>query len=489
LFLVGVLCQAFSMKRRPVGALVFSIVASLLVAGCVASAPVETEPAEEAATARSSESQEVPADKVAPDWSLTESPADAEVCKIPDGRPVEMQTLRRGALTLGTYGMSNVGFPASPDLISVTGESRYVAVAVSFPDMPGDPENLDGYLREQTELMTQWSEFWSQGSHRYTVDIVEGWREVPSTAESFRVSDQARSERSVGVHTALAREIATAIGPDIDWDTVDGILAVFPLSFDSFPSDWNGRGDSVQTPIGMRQLFYYGGGPFHLTSSNGIPLETKRSLLWSFWIHEILHSQGMNLHSPGNGWPVGLDRNQYPGGGSKFSAAANAWELFKVGWIADSQVHCVEGREPFATNQVMLTPLEIAGGERKIAVARTGPHSGLLVESRRPVGYTQWAPEDTGIMVYRLDTSVMNDRSGEGGADCGNNPAYAKWAYYLPPNGASGLENSCFFEDFLLREGDVVSVDGVTVELVHSSEGLDYVLMSSEAVEENTITG
>jgi len=416
----------------------------------------------------------------APDWPLLDSPDAVDLCKIPDGRPEEMQTLRQGALFLGDFGMSNVGFPASPDRIPISGESRYVAVAVSFPDMPGDPTDLDGYLVEQTKLITEWSDFWSQGVMRYEFDVIPGWVEVESNAEDFRNTDQSRNQRSFELHVGLAGEVTRAIGPDVDWEEVDGILAVFPLSFDSFPSDWNGRGDPIVTPDGVFPMFYYGGGPFHMTPSNGIPLETKRELLWSFWIHEILHSQSWNLHAPANGWPVGLDRNQYTAGGQKFSGAVNAWELFKVGWIRDDQVHCVDAREGFERSEVIVTPLEIFGGERKIAVVRTGEHSGLLVDSRRPVGYTQWAPEDSGIMVYRLDTTVMNDRSGEGGEDCGNSPDFAKWAYYVPPGHRTGLENSCFFEDFVFGQGDSVTVDGVTIELVYSGDERDYVAIQPE---------
>ena len=83
-------------------------------------------------------------------------------------------------------------------------------------------------------------------------------------------------------------------------------------------------------------------------------------------------------------------------------------------------------------------------------------------------------------MVYRLDTTVMNDRSGEGGLDCGNSVEYAKWAYYLPPDGKKGLENACSFEEFVFSEGDSVTVDGVTIELVHSDEERDYVAIQPE---------
>ena len=462
------------MPQQMMRAKLAALVGILAISGC-SSPPPDLETGEEGIVESNVEAFPDAEVSGAPDWPLVDSPDAVDLCKIPDGRPVEMQTLRQGALFLGDFGMSNVGFPASPDRIPIFGESRYVAVAVSFPDMPGDPSDLDDYLVEQTKLITEWSDFWSQEGMRYEFDVIPGWVEVESNAEDFRNTDQSRSQRSFEQHVGLAGEVASAIGSSVDWEEIDGILAVFPLSFDSFPSDWNGRGDPIVTPDGVFPMFYYGGGPFHLTPSNGISLETKRELLWSFWIHEILHSQSWNLHAPANGWPVGLDRNQYSAGGQKFSGAVNAWELFKVGWIFDSQVHCVDARSGFEASQLILTPLEIYGGERKIALVRTGEHSGLLVESRRPIGYTRWAPEDSGMMVYRLDTTVMNDRSGEGGLDCGNSSEYAKWAYYVPPEGKGGLENACSFEEFVFSEGDSVTVDGVTIELVYSGEERDYV--------------
>ncbi|MEK9578785.1 MAG: hypothetical protein VW008_05480, partial [Aquiluna sp.] len=99
--------------------------------------------------------------------------------------------------------------------------------------------------------------------------------------------------------------------------------------------------------------------------------------------------------------------------------------------------------------------LEVYGGEKKAIIIRTGAHEGIVVEARRPIGYTRWQAEDEGLLVYRLDTSLMNDRSGErNGRDCGNSPEFDKWAYYLEPSG--GSSSSCDFSDYLLSEGQSV---------------------------------
>ncbi|MDA8992781.1 hypothetical protein N9F59_00605 [Aquiluna sp.] len=415
----------------------------------------------------------------APAWTQSASPADVEVCKVPDGRPAEMQRLNPGAISLGTYGMSNVGFPHSPDLLPISGEVNFVVAAVAFQDLPGEPDDVNAFLQEQTRRMTEWSQFWSQGRLKYTFQVVDDWVVLPDSVDNYSADDVSRGNRTVEVHVGLANLLAETIGSRVDWSKADGIFAQFPTSFRAFANDWGGRGDMIQTPEGSKPMFYWGGGTFHNTTTGNITLSKKRSLLWSFWIHEILHSQGMNLHAPGNGWPVGLDRNQYPGGSMKFSGAINSWELFKMGWTRDSQVFCIDGRMVFEQQEVLLTPLEIYGGEYRSIIIRTGEHSGLLVESRRPVGYSKdWSASDAGIMVVDLDTTVMNDRSGESGSDCGNSRNWEKFGYYLPPDGSTGLENSCKFEPFVLKPGEKVSVDGVQIELEFSSSDLDFVRVS-----------
>ena len=424
------------------------------------------------------------------------SPFSVEPCKIPDGRPVDQQTLRPGNKYLGSYGMSNVGFPLSPDLFPVTGEVNFIVVPVSFSDLPGDPENIGEYLKQQTDKMTEWSEFWSQGKARYTFQVLENWQQLPNTQEEFTVADRSRGERSVDIQVGLANAIAKQVGNQVDWNKTYGIFAHFPLGFTAFQDEWGGRGDMVMTPAGEKQLFFRGGGVFHLTDRTGLAYEAKRELLWSYWIHEILHSQGSHLHAPGNGWPVGLDRNQYSGGGRnesggrKFSGSLNSWEAFKMGWIEDDQVYCVDAREEFDTLSTELTAIELASSEEKIAVIRTGEYEGLLVESRRPVGYSAtWASSDRGIMVYTINTTVMNDRTGEGNGDCGNNPDYPKFAFYLEPDQRPQPKNSCQFEGFILKPGESVTHKGVKIGLTVSSSTQDFILIQQVGITRSASAG
>ena len=149
-----------------------------------------------------------------------------------------------------------------------------------------------------------------------------------------------------------------------------------------------------------------------------------------------------------------------------------------MGWIEDDQVYCVDAREGFDPLGTGLTAIEIASSEEKIAVIRTGEHEGLIVESRRPVGYSEsWENSDRGIMIYAIDTTVMNDRTGEGNLDCGNNTDYPKFAFYLEPDQRSQPKNSCQFEGFILKPGESVTHEGVKISLTVTSSKQDFILI------------
>ena len=408
-------------------------------------------------------------------------PASIEICRIPDGRPNGLASTPPNLRYKGDMGKSNVGFPYSNDRFPNEGAVNFIVAAVSFDDLSGAPIRVDDYLDEQTAKISEWADFWSQGQMQYEFQVVDGWQELDFSTSRFSAKDVSRGDRTVNAHVGLADAIAAKLGNKADWAAADGLFVLFPVGYNGFTGDWNSRGDVVQTPSGPKSMFFWGGGEYHLTGASGIPLATKQEHLWSYWIHEILHSQGSNLHAPGNGWGVGLGQNQYPTYGGKFSGAFNAWEAFKAGWIFDNQVFCLDGREDFSEARASLTPMEIYGGDTKMVVIRTAAHEGIVVTSRRPIGYSgDWSESDSGITVYRLDLSVMNDRTGEGNVDCGNSTDFAKWAYYLPADGSSELQNACRFENFIIKPGQSVSYGGVQVRLV-SRGSKDFVEISNIA--------
>jgi hypothetical protein len=165
------------------------------------------------------------------------------------------------------------------------------------------------------------------------------------------------------------------------------------------------------------------------------------------------------LHAPGNGWPTGLGQSQIPS--PEFSAAITAWDMFRLGWIMDDQIHCITPEDLESEQQVILTPLEIYGGERRTVIIPVNRQTDVLVvESRRPVGYSRlWDEDSAGLLVYAVNPSVgaLDMMSRESQTSCGNSDEFGKWAYYLYPDRSSGGETNCNdYRAVLVREGDTV---------------------------------
>jgi hypothetical protein len=155
--------------------------------------------------------------------------------------------------------------------------------------------------------------------------------------------------------------------------------------------------------------------------------------------------------------------------------------MFKLGWIEDSQVFCVP---PSIKSQItiQLVPLELTDSGDRILVIPLSKFQALVVESRRPVGLSKrWPSGMSGIFVYRLDTSLLTDRSSEfngNGLDNGNNPKFPKWAFYLAPDQriidstlpASKLDPEKYYQEWLIKVGESVTSDGVKINFVESGK-------------------
>ena len=417
------------------------------------------------------------------------SPSDVEMCKVPDGRPPYMQGLPRGAYINGEQVRGSIGFPLTVGRFPIDGEANIIAAMVSFEDTDEFVDKPIDFLGPQTQKITEWSEFWSQGKFRYKFQVVENWIRMPMK------SSEATSRDDV-----LARMILDQFPSNIDYTNVDGTFIYWAPGLNSSGDhDFGIRVGSNENPFVVgekRPGLFWAPSQWHYEDSggeNGIKYETKRDYTWSYWVHELLHEQGLNLHAPGNGWATGLGQNQYPTPNAEelygsrqgpvsrsYSAAIPAWELFLMGWLDDSQVHCVTADDLSSTQEAVLTSMEIEGGDRKAMVIDSGLSEEILVvESRRPTGYTEWAKEDKGILVYRANPNLLAQDDHSAG-DCGNDPQYSKWAYYLfPDNETADPDSWCkSFKVALVKQGESVTYDGVKITLKQSLTGADVVTVT-----------
>ncbi|WP_328391381.1 M6 family metalloprotease domain-containing protein [Streptomyces sp. NBC_00400] len=91
--------------------------------------------------------------------------------------------------------------------------------------------------------------------------------------------------------------------------------------------------------------------------------------------------------------------------GSQFGLAPDpfAWHKWKLGWIADSQVDCVDLTSPAPHSLRTLSAPEEPRAQRRprLLVVRTGPDSALAIEARGAMGNDRSLCTE-GVLVYRV---------------------------------------------------------------------------------------
>jgi hypothetical protein len=391
---------------------------------------------------------------ISPAQAATPQSAPVADCQLKDARIVKTQP-------------NNVGFPHSADIIPNLGVHKVILIPIDFSDSPGTADFL-AQQNAQMKTYSAWYKFFSNGRAGADVITSNKWFRASKPSSSYVVAQNMpnTNNKSANAMDLIAQDFINATGKTFDFTDSPGVFFIYPKSNNiGIDTSLNGRGVSLQTPQGTKKLFYFGPGK----SSYEVEarLQKPYSRFWGLWIHELLHSQGLALHAPGNGFPTGLGQDQ-----EGASLTIDMWEQFLLGWLKDSQVYCAPASSLTSTT-VVLNPLEIATDKYKTAIVPLSKTQALVVESRRPIGYSSgWDKVDSGAFVYLVDTTKDNDRSNESsGADKGNNMAFSKWAYYLAPDG-SAMKNSRDFyyqyRDYFVKRGQSVTYDGVKITVLKS---------------------
>jgi hypothetical protein len=389
-----------------------------------------------------------------PAVAATASSAPIAECQLQEARTTKMQP-------------NNVGFPHSSDIIPNLGKHKVILIPIDFPDAPGTSD----FLAQQNALMktySAWYKFFSNGRASAEVVTSKKWFRAPKPSSSYVVAQNQPNtkNKSGNAMDLIAQDFINATGKTFDFTDSPAVLFIYPkVNKIGIETSLNGRGVDLQTPQGTKSLFYFGPGK----SSYKVESRLRKpySSFWGLWIHEVLHSQGMALHAPGNGFPTGLGQDQ-----EGASLTIGMWEQFLLGWLKDSQVYCAPATSLTSTT-VVLNPLEVASSKFKTAIVPLNKTQALVVESRRPVAYSSgWDKVDSGVFVYLVDTTKDNDRSGESNSsDRGNDMAFSKWAYYLAPDGSQMKNSGNFYyqyRDYFLKSGQSVTYGGVKITVVKS---------------------
>lgn len=413
----------------------------------------------------------------APDWEQPLSPTAVDECRVIDGQIPAAREAFEGYPFNGKRSRGNIGFPLSPHTLPVSGESNLIAVMVAFDDAPANERTPEGYLRPQLTTMEEWADYWSQGKLDLNFQLVDEWITLPVNHADYPVNHDLSYEERQGNSNTIIQMIGRSLPADLNYDEVDGVLAYWAPGVDYFEGDLGLQGiEGVPLPFpgGAKEVFFWAGNEWWYRNEGQLTAEMRAEHTWSFWLYLMLDSMGLHNHGPGNGWPTALQTSQIPARG-EFSGALNGWDEFKLGWTDDTQVHCMAPEDLDEPSQFILNSREVYGGDKRLAIVPFEGEGALVVESRRPIGWSEtWKSDRSGLLVYFVDTELDVERIDvytQGG--CGTSEEQQKWAYFLYEDGFSG-DCRDWFEAFI-KPGETVSFNNVAVTLVHSADTEDFV--------------
>ncbi len=338
------------------------------------------------------------------------------------------------------------GFPRVNSRTPSSGTLKWALIPVDFADMPGDKDFMSR-IEEQMKLTSEWYETVSEGRLKIEWVVAKNWVTLPGNSSEYKIPYSDDPTRSPQVANFWKKAIAES---DRFFDftgikTVNFILPkgqrIVPESGQGFP--WDAAMKANPTQEGTLDSFTILGAVFDLPGNT----------YWQYWAHEFGHAIGIPHLSQNRVWRQSATIDLM-GNDSGPSKELSTWLRFVQGWLADEKVYC-QDKTSLTSTEVTLVPLNETKPGIKMAVVRLSETKALILESRRVTKF-ECVTESyrQGVLAYIYD------------ANFGHNEDFL---LVVEPAGRPLEKTACLSPDTtdsLLRTGDKITVDGITVEVL-----------------------
>jgi M6 family metalloprotease-like protein len=360
-------------------------------------------------------------------------------------------------------GMTGAGFPEWNSLTPRSGVVRWALIPIDFPDLPGE-KNFRPRVDEQMKLLSEWFLTVSGGKFKVEWVVLNEWATLPGKAAEYVIPASVNVDKAAN-GPKLFKDAMTAADPKFDFTNVQTVNFILP-SGQSFLTEtsqgfpWDQVVRDYKTKEGSIDSYSIAGQFFDLPGK----------AYWSYWAHEFGHAIGLPH--------VGSSRGEQPpfspwdlmGSQDGPARELSGWLRFFAGWLQDEQVFCKDSN---SINKLKLTLVPLSSPEQgiKFVVIPLSKTKALLIESRRETKFScSTNPARDGVLVYVYDATLGHGEN---------------FLIPISPPGRENQRDTCSAlhgrtppnPDRLLRQGESVVIEGLTVEVVNHGV-YDQVLVS-----------
>jgi len=308
--------------------------------------------------------------------------------------------------------------------------------------------------------LSTWAKYSSDGESAIEIRYPDSYIEFSNKVSSYNIYHE--NNHSNPEHMKFVKDLVQNVDPKINFSGANLIIVVVPPGTPLKNFEQGTLRDFVTNEGSIR----YGSTmyPFTLTGLETVKFSNFLSPFW--WIHELYHSgYGLDDHYG----DLKKDVNTEHGLGqwtlmTNYGGDLSAWEKWILGFITDSQIHCVN------TNQSTtrwIAPSSVKSKEKKLVVIPISQTKGIVLESIRAAGlYYKISKESEGLLPYVVDLEIVGHGLG--------------MKLILPTN-RNPNQPPFFLSQAPLRVGESVVSNGFKITVVESGNFGDVVKVEKVA--------
>ena len=343
-----------------------------------------------------------------------------------------------------------VGFPKAPGRLPSFGTIKALIVPVDFADVVGQRPPAE----EFTPMTDGQNDFYykmSGNKIKFDYQVLKNWVRMPVSSTFHKMGTWNQGDP----YSYWKMAVETA-DPLVDYSQFDVVYVLSPREI-----PWASIAYGPAGPLNSAGISTNDGPVTNITLSGADAWQNiSRGTPWRWISHETGHLFGLHdlYVNPGdavygtwdlmsNNWAVG-------------AIEINSWNRYLLGWLTDSQINCLNTTEITSAGVTQLiNPIERVNDLTKAVVVRLSSTKILVIESRRNEGFDVLTASQEGTLVYTVDMTIQSIKGG--------------WKVQRRPGSTDPQ-----FTDAALRVGDVITVDGVRIEVVSRDQNGDTVKVS-----------